>query len=29
MIYAEKNYFTISSIFGSKMSYFAWTNGDE
>ena len=25
MIYAENNYFTITSIFGSKMSYFAWT----
>ena len=25
MIYAEKHSFTISSIFGSKISYFAWT----
>ena len=25
MIYAENNSFTITSIFGSKMSYFAWT----
>jgi len=25
MIYAEKKSFTISSIFGSKMGYFAWT----
>ena len=24
MIYAEKKYFTINSIFGSKMGYFAW-----
>ena len=29
MIYAEKNYFTINSFFGSKMGYFAWPTGDD
>ena len=29
MIYAEKKSFTISSNFGSKMSYFAWTTSQE